>query len=136
MGTRHTKQPDMYSCFATDLSVFAMFDHHEVTQRRNLIGPFFSRRAILKLEQTVQGKVSSIFSITYDFSLSFDGRSISWFLDCLNTMIPRNRPTWISHSVLQVSKSSLLTALGDLLTPLITKISKMIFSLPSIKHFL
>ncbi|KIM39662.1 hypothetical protein M413DRAFT_19768 [Hebeloma cylindrosporum] len=57
IGTRHTKQPEMYSCFATDLSVFAMFDHHEVMQRRNLIGPFFSRRAILKLEKTVQEKI-------------------------------------------------------------------------------
>ena len=35
-----------------------MFDHHEVMQRRNLIGPFFSRRAILKLEKTVQEKVT------------------------------------------------------------------------------
>ena len=36
-----------------------MFDHHEVMQRRNLIGPFFSRRAILNLERTVQEKVSA-----------------------------------------------------------------------------
>jgi len=62
MGTRHTKQPEMYSCFATDLSVFAMFDHHEVMQRRNLIGPFFSRRAILNLEKTVQEKIDLLVS--------------------------------------------------------------------------
>jgi len=48
MGTRHQKQPELYACFSTDLSVFAMYNHHEVMQRRNLIGPFFSRRAILK----------------------------------------------------------------------------------------
>ncbi|PPQ68061.1 hypothetical protein CVT26_007345 [Gymnopilus dilepis] len=62
MGTRHTKQQEMYNCFATDRSVFAMSDHHEVMQRRNLIGPFFSRRAILKLEKTVQGKIDVLVS--------------------------------------------------------------------------
>ncbi|CAA7265160.1 unnamed protein product [Cyclocybe aegerita] len=62
MGTRHTKQSEMYSCFATDLSVFAMFDHHEVMQRRNLIGPFFSRRAILNLEKTVQNRIDLLVS--------------------------------------------------------------------------
>ncbi|EDR13906.1 uncharacterized protein LACBIDRAFT_244728 [Laccaria bicolor S238N-H82] len=58
MGTKYMKQPALYSCFATDRSVFAMFDHHEATQRRNLIGPFFSRRSILNLENAVQSKVS------------------------------------------------------------------------------
>ncbi|KJA28231.1 hypothetical protein HYPSUDRAFT_809867 [Hypholoma sublateritium FD-334 SS-4] len=67
MGTQHTKDLDMYSCFATDLSVFAMFDHHEVTQRRNLIGPFFSRRAILKLEKTVQDKIDILVSRLLDY---------------------------------------------------------------------
>lgn len=43
-----------------------MFDHHEVMQRRNLIGPFFSRRAILKLEKTVQEKVIQ-FILDYTF---------------------------------------------------------------------
>ncbi|KAF8806912.1 cytochrome P450 [Phlegmacium glaucopus] len=62
MGTRHQKQPELYACFSTDLSVFAMHDHHEAMQRRNLIGPFFSRRAILKLERTVQGKIDLLIS--------------------------------------------------------------------------
>jgi len=62
IGTRHTKQPTLYSCFATDYSVFAMWDHHEVMQRRNLIGPFFSRRAILNLEKTVQNKIDILVS--------------------------------------------------------------------------
>ncbi|TFK39689.1 cytochrome P450 [Crucibulum laeve] len=62
MGTKFTKQPELYTCFATDLSVFALFDHHEVTQRRNLIGPFFSRRAIMKLESAVQSKVDMLVS--------------------------------------------------------------------------
>lgn len=57
MGTKYMKQPALYSCFATDRSVFAMFDHHEATQRRNLIGPFFSRRSILNLENAVQSKI-------------------------------------------------------------------------------
>lgn len=57
MGTKFAKQPHLYSCFATDLSVFSLTDFHEATQRRNLIGPFFSRRAILKLENVVQTQV-------------------------------------------------------------------------------
>lgn len=59
MGTKFTKQSHLYSCFATDLSVFALTDLHKATQRRNLIGPFFSRRAILKLENVVQAQVST-----------------------------------------------------------------------------
>ncbi|KAF8997881.1 cytochrome P450 [Cyathus striatus] len=62
MGTKFSKHPAMYSSFATDLSVFALFDHHEATQRRNLIGPFFSRRAILNLENTVRSKVDGLIS--------------------------------------------------------------------------
>ncbi|KAF9530327.1 cytochrome P450 [Crepidotus variabilis] len=62
MGTRFMKQPEMYSCFATDKSVFAMWDHQEVMNRRTLIGPFFSRKAILNLEKTVQGKIDLLVS--------------------------------------------------------------------------
>ncbi|PPQ71154.1 hypothetical protein CVT24_009835 [Panaeolus cyanescens] len=70
MGTRHTKQPEMYSCFATDQSVFAMFDHHEVSQRRNLIGPFFSRRAILNLEKTIQNKIDILVASLLEYQHS------------------------------------------------------------------
>lgn len=35
-----------------------MTDMHEALQRRNLIGPFFSRQAIMKLEHVVQTQVS------------------------------------------------------------------------------
>ncbi|PPQ79817.1 hypothetical protein CVT25_002971 [Psilocybe cyanescens] len=68
IGTRHIKQPQMYSCFSTDKSVFAMFDHHEVMQRRNLIGPFFSRRAILNLEKTVQTKIDLLVSRLLEYT--------------------------------------------------------------------
>ncbi|KAF9465534.1 cytochrome P450 [Collybia nuda] len=59
-GSKFTKQPELYSCFATDLSVFALFDMHEALQRRNLIGPFFSRQAIMKLENVVQTQVDTL----------------------------------------------------------------------------
>ncbi|KAG5652812.1 hypothetical protein H0H81_003581 [Sphagnurus paluster] len=62
MGSKFTKQPHLYSCFATDLSVFAMTDPHEATQRRNLIGPFFSRKAILNLENVIQTQVDNLIS--------------------------------------------------------------------------
>ncbi|RDB18449.1 hypothetical protein Hypma_000256 [Hypsizygus marmoreus] len=68
MGSKFTKQSHLYSCFATDLSVFALIDPHEATQRRNLIGPFFSRRAILNLENVVQAQVDNLISrlLTYE----------------------------------------------------------------------
>ncbi|KAF8075198.1 cytochrome P450 [Lyophyllum atratum] len=62
MGTKFAKQRHLYSCFATDLSVFALTDLHEATQRRTLIGPFFSRKAILNLEHVVQTQVDNLVS--------------------------------------------------------------------------
>jgi cytochrome P450 len=67
MGTKFAKQAHLYSCFATDLSVFSLTDLHEATQRRNLIGPFFSRRAIMQLENVVQSQVS--LQYTYNIHL-------------------------------------------------------------------
>ncbi|KAF8888091.1 cytochrome P450 [Infundibulicybe gibba] len=60
MTSRFAKQPALYSCFATDLSVFALFDMHEATQRRNTIGPFFARRAVSEREEMVQAKVDAL----------------------------------------------------------------------------
>ncbi|KAF8659814.1 hypothetical protein AX16_001699 [Volvariella volvacea WC 439] len=60
MNSRFAKQPALYTSFATDQSVFALFDFHEAMQRRNLIGPFFSRRAILNLENVVQSKIDTL----------------------------------------------------------------------------
>ncbi|XP_006461681.1 hypothetical protein AGABI2DRAFT_205504 [Agaricus bisporus var. bisporus H97] len=57
IGTRFIKEKEMYSCFATDKSVFAMHDHKLAMQLRTAIGPFFSRKAILDLENVIQSKV-------------------------------------------------------------------------------
>ncbi|KAJ3559955.1 hypothetical protein NP233_g11133 [Leucocoprinus birnbaumii] len=67
IGTRFIKQPQMYSCFATDKSVFAMHNHQLAMQLRSAIGPFFSRRAILNLENVVQSKVDHLIAklLTY-----------------------------------------------------------------------
>ncbi|KAG6811305.1 hypothetical protein H0H92_008062 [Tricholoma furcatifolium] len=60
MGTKFTKHDQLYSCFATDLSVFALTDSHDATQRRNLIGPFFSRKTVLGLEGVIQAQVENL----------------------------------------------------------------------------
>ncbi|KAF9454465.1 cytochrome P450 [Macrolepiota fuliginosa MF-IS2] len=67
IGTRFIKEPEMYACFATDKSVFSTYDHHLAMQRRNAIGPFFSRRAILNLENVIQAKIDYLIArlLTY-----------------------------------------------------------------------
>lgn len=78
MGTKFTKQPHLYSCFATDLSVFALTDLHEATQRRNLIGPFFSRKAILKLEKVVQTQVDNLVSRLLEYELTKEAANLDF----------------------------------------------------------
>lgn len=77
MGTRHVKQPALYACFSTDLSVFAMSDHHEATQRRTLIGPFFSRRSILNLENAVQSKIELLISRLLEYQHTKESADLS-----------------------------------------------------------
>ncbi|KAG6840510.1 hypothetical protein C0991_006307, partial [Blastosporella zonata] len=60
MGSKFTKDPHLYSCFATETSVFVMTDPHEATQRRNLLGPLFSRKAVLKLEGVIQTQIENL----------------------------------------------------------------------------
>ncbi|TFK73743.1 cytochrome P450 [Pluteus cervinus] len=67
MNQRFAKEPVLYTSFATDESVFALFDFHEAMQRRNLIGPFFSRKAILNLENVVQSKIDILVSRLLDY---------------------------------------------------------------------
>jgi cytochrome P450 len=47
----------LYKSFGIDDSVFGMTDSQEWATQRNILGPFFSRRAILKLEGVIQAKV-------------------------------------------------------------------------------
>lgn len=110
IGTRFVKQKDMYSCFATDKSVFAMHDHKLAMQLRAAIGPFFSRKAILSLENVIQAKVYLVHNqlvpqITHNLAF----RSIISFRVFSPT--PPLRPTWTWHSAPSLSRSSPLTVL-------------------------
>ncbi|KAG6825850.1 hypothetical protein H0H93_000228, partial [Arthromyces matolae] len=61
-----------------------MTDPHDATQRRNLIGPFFSRKAILNLETVIQNQIDNLIArlLEYQFveqpaNLDFAFRAIS-----------------------------------------------------------
>ncbi|KAJ7601968.1 cytochrome P450 [Roridomyces roridus] len=57
-----TKDPALYNAFKQDLSSFGFVDPHKAKQRRDLLGPLFSRRATLDLECTIQEKVDKLVS--------------------------------------------------------------------------
>ena len=55
--SKFTKEPSFYKCFQEDESSFGFIDKQEHKQRREILNPLFSRRAILKVESLVQEKV-------------------------------------------------------------------------------
>jgi hypothetical protein len=57
VGSTFTKDYRFYRAFMVDESSFALIDRHKSRMRRDLLSPFFSRRAILKLEGVIQQKV-------------------------------------------------------------------------------
>ncbi len=54
-----TKDPAFYARFGVDDSTVGVIDVEKHKKRRDTLSPLFSRRAILKLENVVQEKVSS-----------------------------------------------------------------------------
>lgn len=58
VGTKFTKDPEFYSEFGEDESAFCFADPREA-KTRDTLSPLFSRRAILRLENIVQEKVTS-----------------------------------------------------------------------------
>ncbi|KAF4594099.1 hypothetical protein EYR40_008898 [Pleurotus pulmonarius] len=61
-GSKFTKDPSFYQCFALPLSSFGTIDPHRSRSRREMLNPLFSRRAILRLESVVQNKVDHLIS--------------------------------------------------------------------------
>ncbi|THV04023.1 cytochrome P450 [Dendrothele bispora CBS 962.96] len=57
VGSTFTKDPELYSCFAMNESSFTYTDPEAHRRRVQMINPFFSRRAIVELENVVQEKV-------------------------------------------------------------------------------
>jgi hypothetical protein len=57
VGSRLTKEPSFYKCFAANGSAFGAIDPQVSRVRRAVMSPFFSRRAVLLLEEVIQRKV-------------------------------------------------------------------------------
>lgn len=54
-----TKDPRLYDAFTLKSSVVTFVDPEKARRRREILSPFFSRRAILDLETSIQNKVIS-----------------------------------------------------------------------------
>jgi hypothetical protein len=59
-GSRFTKEPQFYKGFGTPRSSFGLIDPKKSKERREIMLPFFSRRAIAELEDVIEGKVGYI----------------------------------------------------------------------------
>lgn len=53
----------MYQVLHQDDGSFSLTDIHEAKARRDLLGPAFSRRAILRLENVIRSKVRTVVSL-------------------------------------------------------------------------
>ncbi|KIM46010.1 hypothetical protein M413DRAFT_300447 [Hebeloma cylindrosporum] len=58
VGSHLTKEPNFYKCFAANGSAFGAIDPQVSKVRRANLSPFFSRRAILLLEDVIQKKAN------------------------------------------------------------------------------
>ncbi|TFK86651.1 cytochrome P450 [Polyporus arcularius HHB13444] len=67
-GHRFTKDPKFYGPLHQDDSLLCLIDLREVKTRREILGPLFSRRAILKLEHVVQSKVNALLNELYKYA--------------------------------------------------------------------
>lgn len=57
IGSRSIKDPALYDSFGQTEASFGMIDPRASKERRDMLNPLFSRRAILKLEGVIQEKV-------------------------------------------------------------------------------
>jgi hypothetical protein len=58
-GSKFTKDPQYYAAFPGD-KLFTTTDPQEAKVRKDIMGPLFSRRAIIKLENVIQGNVIAL----------------------------------------------------------------------------
>ncbi|KAJ3575162.1 hypothetical protein NP233_g1274 [Leucocoprinus birnbaumii] len=54
------KEPSFYKCFGVDRSTFGTVDPHEAKERRNILGPLFSRRSVIEAEAQIQELVKKL----------------------------------------------------------------------------
>ncbi len=96
-GHRFTKDPKFYGPLHQDDSLLCLIDLREVKTRREILGPLFSRRAILKLEHVVQSKVRST-SLRPSSSSPSSARSTLSLTSSTNMRRPAAQPTCAAHS--------------------------------------
>jgi cytochrome P450 len=58
-GSRFTKDPTLYKGFGLPKATVGLIDPKGYKERRDTLSPFFSRRAINRLEHVIQEKVST-----------------------------------------------------------------------------
>jgi hypothetical protein len=61
-SNRWDKDPALYRCFGEDHSSFGYLTYAESKERKDVLNPLFSYRAICNLQDLVESKVSSLFS--------------------------------------------------------------------------
>ncbi|KDR83561.1 hypothetical protein GALMADRAFT_55853 [Galerina marginata CBS 339.88] len=62
VGSHLTKDPQFYSCFGASGSAFGAIDPRTSKMRRGFMHAFFSRRAVIRLEDVIQQKVERLVS--------------------------------------------------------------------------
>jgi hypothetical protein len=65
-GSKFSKDPHFYAAFPTG-NLFTTTDPREAKVRKDIMGPLFSRRAILKLESVIQRNVLALNLFTVVF---------------------------------------------------------------------
>lgn len=63
--SRFTKDPAFYNCFNANDSTFGAIDPNDAKVRRSIMHPFFSRRAVLQMEDNITKKVRGISLFSY-----------------------------------------------------------------------
>ncbi|THU91036.1 cytochrome P450 [Dendrothele bispora CBS 962.96] len=62
------KDPELYAVFGFDESSIGFIDPNASLMRRELLNPFFSRRAILELEAVIQSKVDKFVNLLREYT--------------------------------------------------------------------
>lgn len=60
---KHPKEANFYDAFGNTEASFGFIDPQQAKARKDILRPLFSRRAILKLEDVVQGNVCRLITL-------------------------------------------------------------------------
>ena len=57
---RWNKEPSLYQCFGEDRSSFGFLTYHEAKERKDVLAPLFSTRAVQNMQHLIQEKVTPL----------------------------------------------------------------------------